>query len=113
MVVKTGDDTVMGAIAGLVSAAPAAHLAPGGHPRLRQDPHQQGDHQVRLPGQDLLPSHRSFLLNPQISAIAILIGVTFFTIAMVMGYGLMEAVVIVIGIIVANVPEVVTVRSLT
>jgi magnesium-transporting ATPase (P-type) len=111
--VKTGDDTVMGAIAGLVSAAPAAHLSPGGHPRLRQDPHQQGDQQVCQTGQDLIPSHRSFLLNPQISFIAISIGITFFVTAMLMDYAWVEAVVIVIGIIVANVPEVVTVRSLT
>ena len=42
----------------------------------------------------------------QISAIAIVIGIIFFIIAMSMEYNFMEAAVFVIGIIVANVPEV-------
>jgi hypothetical protein len=92
--------------------APATRLCPGGHPRPRQDAHQHGDQQVRPAGQDLLLFHLFFLLNPQITAIALTIGLTFFIIAMSMGYEWVEAIVIVIGIIVANVPEVDTVRSL-
>ena len=41
-----------------------------------------------------------------ITAIALALGVIFFVIAMLMGYNWIQAVIFVIGIIVANVPEV-------
>ena len=78
VVIKTGDDTVMGSIAGLV-----AGLDSGQTPINKEI--------------------QSFV--HLISAIAIFIGVVFFIIAMVMGYTWIEAVIFFIGIIVANVPE--------
>eukprot|EP00092_Neocalanus_flemingeri_P107949 GFUD01138573.1.p1 GENE.GFUD01138573.1~~GFUD01138573.1.p1 ORF type:complete len:1018 (+),score=307.35 GFUD01138573.1:120-3173(+) len=78
VVVKTGDDTVMGSIAGLV-----ATLESGQTPINKEI--------------------QSFV--HLISAIAVFIGVVFFIIAMAMGYDWIEAVIFFIGIIVANVPE--------
>jgi len=40
-----------------------------------------------------------------ISAVAVILGVTFFIVGFALGYGLLEAVIFLIGIIVANVPE--------
>lgn len=40
-----------------------------------------------------------------ITAIAVLLGVTFFILALVIGYDWLDAVIFLIGIIVANVPE--------
>lgn len=40
-----------------------------------------------------------------ISAVAVILGVTFFIVGFTLGYGLLEAVIFLIGIIVANVPE--------
>ena len=78
VVVKTGDDTVMGSIAGLV-----ATLDSGQTPINKEI-----QSFVRL-----------------ITAIALFIGVVFLIIALVMGYPWIDAVIFFIGIIVANVPE--------
>ena len=40
-----------------------------------------------------------------ITGVAVALGVTFFILSLVLGYGLLQAVIFVIGIIVANVPE--------
>jgi len=78
VVIKTGDDTVMGSIAGLVAGM------------------DEGQTPINKEIQSFVHL---------ISAIAISIGVIFFIIAIVMGYEWIEAVIFFIGIIVANVPE--------
>ena len=40
-----------------------------------------------------------------ISAVAIFLGITFFSLSLILGYGWLDAVIFLIGIIVANVPE--------
>ena len=44
-------------------------------------------------------------LIPQITAVAVFLGVSFFIIAFILGYHWLDAVIFLIGIIVANVPE--------
>jgi len=78
VIIKTGDDTVMGSIAGLV-----AGMGSGQTPINKEIAHF-----VHL-----------------ITAIALAIGVVFFIISLVMGYSWIEATIFFIGIIVANVPE--------
>ena len=78
VVVKTGDDTVMGCIAGLVATLDS--------------------------GKSPINKEISKFVN-LITIIALSIGVIFFIIAMIMGYPFIQAVIFVIGIIVANVPE--------
>ena len=78
MVVNIGDNTVMGRIAGLVSG-----LKNDETPIAREIKHF-----IHI-----------------ITGIAVFLGVTFFIIAKVIGYGWVDAAIFLIGIIVANVPE--------
>merc|ERR1711981_704477 len=76
--IKVGDDTVMGRIATL-----AAGLDTGDTPIAREI-----EHFIHI-----------------ITGVAVFLGVTFFIMSFVLGYQFIEAVVFLIGIIVANVPE--------
>ncbi|XP_057376571.1 sodium/potassium-transporting ATPase subunit alpha-B-like isoform X2 [Daphnia carinata] len=78
IVVNIGDNTVMGRIAGL-----AAGLDTGKTPIAREI-----EHFIHI-----------------ITGVAVFLGVSFFIIAMILGYNWLEAVIFLIGIIVANVPE--------
>merc|ERR1711962_593860 len=78
MVVNIGDNTVMGRIAGLASG-----LGSGQTPIAKEI-----EHFIHL-----------------ITAVAVFLGVTFFIIAFILGYHWLDAVIFLIGIIVANVPE--------
>ncbi|GFN86124.1 sodium/potassium-transporting ATPase subunit alpha, partial [Plakobranchus ocellatus] len=78
IVVKTGDDSVMGRIANLASG-----LEVGETPIAKEIAHF-----IHI-----------------ITAVAVFLGVTFFIIAFILGYHWLEAVIFLIGIIVANVPE--------
>ena len=78
MVVNIGDHTVMGRIAGLASG-----LESGDTPIAKEIAHF-----IHL-----------------ITAVAVFLGVTFFIIAIILGYNWLDAVIFLIGIIVANVPE--------
>merc|ERR1712165_345860 len=78
MVVNIGDNTVMGRIAGLASG-----LDMGDTPIAKEI-----EHFIHL-----------------ITAVAVFLGVTFFIIAFILGYNWLDAVIFLIGIIVANVPE--------
>jgi sodium/potassium-transporting ATPase subunit alpha len=78
IVVNTGDDTVMGRIAGLASG-----LDSGDTPIAKEIAHF-----IHL-----------------ITGVAVFLGVTFFAIAIILGYHWLDAVIFLIGIIVANVPE--------
>jgi len=77
-VINVGDGTVMGRIAGLVS-----NLQSGDTPIAREIAHF-----IHI-----------------ITGVAVFLGVSFFILALVLGYPWIEAVVFLIGIIVANVPE--------
>merc|ERR1712193_293880 len=78
MVVNIGDNTVMGRIAGLASG-----LEGGQTPIAKEI-----EHFIHI-----------------ITAVAVFLGVSFFIIAFVLGYNWLDAVIFLIGIIVANVPE--------
>jgi len=78
MVVNIGDNTVMGRIAGLASG-----LDTGETPIAKEIAHF-----IHL-----------------ITGVAVFLGVTFFIIAFILGYHWLDAVIFLIGIIVANVPE--------
>jgi len=78
MVVNVGDNTVMGRIAGLASG-----LETGQTPIAKEIAHF-----IHL-----------------ITGVAVFLGVTFFIIAFILGYHWLDAVIFLIGIIVANVPE--------
>merc|ERR1712062_950968 len=78
IVVNVGDNTVMGRIAGLASG-----LDTGDTPIAKEIAHF-----IHL-----------------ITAVAVFLGVTFFIIAFILGYHWLDAVIFLIGIIVANVPE--------
>nr|ABO61333.1 Na+/K+ ATPase alpha subunit [Doryteuthis opalescens] len=78
LVVKTGDKTVMGRIANLASG-----LEVGETPIAKEIAHF-----IHL-----------------ITGVAVFLGVTFFVIAFILGYYWLDAVIFLIGIIVANVPE--------
>ena len=78
MVIFTGDRTVMGRIANLASG-----LEVGQTPISREI-----EHFIHL-----------------ITGVAVFLGVTFFVIAFILGYDWLDAVIFLIGIIVANVPE--------
>ena len=78
MVVNIGDSTVMGRIAGLASG-----LESGDTPIAKEI-----NHFIHL-----------------ITAVAVFLGVSFFIIALILGYDWLNAVIFLIGIIVANVPE--------
>merc|ERR1711962_1947768 len=78
MVVNIGDNTVMGRIAGLASG-----LGRGQTPIAKEI-----EHFIHI-----------------ITAVAVFLGVTFFIIAFILGYNWLDAVIFLIGIIVANVPE--------
>merc|ERR1711887_181595 len=78
MVVNIGDNTVMGRIAGLASG-----LDTGDTPIAKEIAHF-----IHL-----------------ITAVAVFLGVSFFIIAFILGYHWLDAVIFLIGIIVANVPE--------
>merc|ERR1712172_315031 len=78
MVVNIGDNTVMGRIAGLASG-----LESGETPIAKEIAHF-----IHL-----------------ITCVAVFLGVTFFIIAIILGYQWLDAVIFLIGIIVANVPE--------
>uniref|UniRef100_A0A914YQP8 Na(+)/K(+)-exchanging ATPase n=1 Tax=Panagrolaimus superbus TaxID=310955 RepID=A0A914YQP8_9BILA len=78
MIVNTGDRTAVGRIAGLVS-----DLSPGMTPIAKEIKHF-----IHI-----------------ITGVAVFLGVTFFIIAFVLGYDWLTAVVFLIGIIIANVPE--------
>ena len=78
IVVNVGDQTVMGRIAGLASG-----LETGETPIAKEIAHF-----IHL-----------------ITAVAVFLGVTFFIIAFILGYHWLDAVIFLIGIIVANVPE--------
>merc|ERR1712214_17174 len=78
MVVNIGDNTVMGRIAGLASG-----LESGETPIAKEIAHF-----IHI-----------------ITAVAVFLGVTFFIIAFILGYHWLDAVIFLIGIIVANVPE--------
>merc|ERR1719281_1967711 len=78
MVVNIGDNTVMGRIAGLASG-----LESGETPIAKEIAHF-----IHL-----------------ITGVAVFLGVTFFIIAFILGYHWLDAVIFLIGIIVANVPE--------
>merc|ERR1711884_777051 len=78
MVVNIGDNTVMGRIATLASG-----LETGDTPIAREI-----EHFIHI-----------------ITGVAVFLGVSFFILSFILGYNLIEAVVFLIGIIVANVPE--------
>merc|ERR1712051_213868 len=78
MVVNIGDNTVMGRIAGLASG-----LEGGQTPIAKEI-----EHFIHI-----------------ITAVAFFLGVSFFIIAFILGYNWLDAVIFLIGIIVANVPE--------
>ncbi|XP_032701503.1 sodium/potassium-transporting ATPase subunit alpha-4 [Lontra canadensis] len=78
IVIATGDSTVMGRIASLTSG-----LVVGKTPIAMEI-----EHFIHL-----------------ITAVAVFLGVTFFGLSIILGYGWLEAVIFLIGIIVANVPE--------
>ena len=78
VVVKTGDNTVMGRIANLASG-----LEVGDTPIAKEIAHF-----IHI-----------------ITGVAVFLGVTFFIIAFILGYFWLDAVIFLIGIIVANVPE--------
>merc|ERR1712180_306985 len=78
MVVNIGDNTVMGRIAGLASG-----LGSGQTPIAKEI-----EHFIHI-----------------ITGVAVFLGVTFFIIAFILGYNWLDAVIFLIGIIVANVPE--------
>ena len=78
MVVNIGDNTVMGRIAGLASG-----LASDETPIAKEIAHF-----IHI-----------------ITGVAVFLGVTFFIIAFILGYNWLDAVIFLIGIIVANVPE--------
>ena len=78
LVIFTGDRTVMGRIANLASG-----LEVGQTPISREI-----EHFIHL-----------------ITGVAVFLGVTFFIIAFILGYDWLDAVIFLIGIIVANVPE--------
>lgn len=78
VVISTGDRTVMGRIAGLASG-----LETGSTPIAREIAHF-----IHL-----------------ITGVAVFLGVSFFVIAFCLGYEWLDAVIFLIGIIVANVPE--------
>jgi len=78
VVILCGDNTVMGRIAGLASG-----LENGDTPIAREI-----EHFIHI-----------------ITGVAVFLGVSFFILSFVLGYNLIEAVVFLIGIIVANVPE--------
>lgn len=78
IVIKTGDKTVMGRIANLASG-----LEVGDTPIAKEIAHF-----IHL-----------------ITGVAVFLGVTFFIIAFILGYFWLDAVIFLIGIIVANVPE--------
>ena len=78
MVIATGDRTVMGRIANLASG-----LEVGKTPIAREI-----EHFINI-----------------ITGVAVFLGVSFFVIALVLGYNWLDAVIFLIGIIVANVPE--------
>merc|ERR1712001_170777 len=78
MVVNSGDNTVMGRIAGLASG-----LEGGQTPIAKEI-----EHFIHI-----------------ITAVAVFLGVSFFIIAFILGYNWLDAVIFLIGIIVANVPE--------
>merc|ERR1712112_123148 len=78
MVVNIGDNTVMGRIAGLASG-----LASDQTPIAKEI-----EHFIHI-----------------ITAVAVFLGVTFFIIAFILGYNWLDAVIFLMGIIVANVPE--------
>merc|ERR1712240_536756 len=78
MVVNIGDNTVMGRIAGLASG-----LDTGDTPIAKEI-----EHFINI-----------------ITGVAVFLGVTFFIIAFILGYHWLDAVIFLIGIIVANVPE--------
>merc|ERR1712112_185078 len=78
MVVNIGDNTVMGRIAGLASG-----LGSDETPIAKEI-----EHFIHI-----------------ITAVAVFLGVTFFIIAFILGYNWLDAVIFLIGIIVANVPE--------
>ncbi|KAL4636328.1 sodium/potassium-transporting ATPase subunit alpha-1 isoform X3 [Arapaima gigas] len=78
IVINTGDNTVMGRIATLASS-----LEVGQTPIAIEI-----EHFIHI-----------------ITAVAVFLGVTFFILALILGYGWLEAVIFLIGIIVANVPE--------
>merc|ERR1711899_85859 len=78
MVVNIGDNTVMGRIAGLASG-----LEGGQTPIAKEI-----EHFIHI-----------------ITAVAVFLGVSFFIIAFILGYNWLDAVIFLIGIIVANVPE--------
>jgi sodium/potassium-transporting ATPase subunit alpha len=78
VVIRTGDRTVMGRIANLASG-----LSTGETPIAREIAHF-----IHI-----------------ITGVAVFLGVSFFIIALILGYPFIEAVIFLIGIIVANVPE--------
>jgi len=78
LVINTGDRTVMGRIANLASG-----LEVGETPIAREIAHF-----IHI-----------------ITAVAVFLGVSFFIIAFILGYNWLDAVIFLIGIIVANVPE--------
>ncbi|XP_076152965.1 sodium/potassium-transporting ATPase subunit alpha-1-like [Alosa pseudoharengus] len=78
IVINTGDRTVMGRIATLASS-----LDGGQTPIAREI-----EHFIHI-----------------ITGVAVFLGVSFFILSLVLGYGVLEAVIFLIGIIVANVPE--------
>jgi len=78
LVVNTGDNTVMGRIAGLASG-----LGSGETPIAKEIAHF-----IHI-----------------ITGVAVFLGITFFIVAFILGYHWLDAVIFLIGIIVANVPE--------
>ncbi|XP_004639995.1 sodium/potassium-transporting ATPase subunit alpha-4 [Octodon degus] len=78
VVIATGDSTVMGRIASLASGLKTGQTPIGA----------EIEHFIHL-----------------ITGVAIFLGVTFFGLSLALGYGWLEAVIFLIGIIVANVPE--------
>ncbi|KAL2102808.1 hypothetical protein ACEWY4_001976 [Coilia grayii] len=78
IVINTGDRTVMGRIATLASS-----LEGGQTPIAKEI-----EHFIHI-----------------ITGVAVFLGVTFFILSLILGYGWLEAVIFLIGIIVANVPE--------
>jgi sodium/potassium-transporting ATPase subunit alpha len=122
VVIKTGDETGMFSYSSAFSSPLLLHSSyssdglyrgTGGNSGPWADPDQQGDQEVRPSGiLSLISSIRLLYIISQITAIAVTIGLIFLIISLAMDYTWIEAVVFVIGIIVANVPEVRTLPHL-
>ena len=98
LVVNTGDRTVMGRIANLASG-----LEIGGRPHLNYFVQSYVKYTLFHVETPIAKEIAHFIHI--ITAVALFLGLTFFIIAFPLGYQWLDAVIFLIGIIVANVPE--------